>query len=235
MARTVTVSLASNGQYWQAVYADPATGRRRKKGLGPKSELSRRQARKRCQVLANDLTRNPSLAAKAPSLGAFVERYVAGRTDVKEATRYLYRLAGRYLAAYFGHGLRIDRITRAMARNWRTALKAGEIRLTAPTEDGKGVVVRSRGAMSETTACDTCKYAKAMFGQAVQDDLILYDPFDRLRSSAPEPAKNWHYLPLADFEKLIEACPGDGWKCMIALCRLAGLRRGRRRGFPGRR
>jgi integrase len=232
MATTITVSLASNGDYWTAVYKDPATGKRRKKGLGPKSELSKRQARKRCQTLANELSRNPSLAAKAPALGAFIDRYVAGRTDLKKSTRYLYRLAGRYLTSYFSEEVRIDCITRARARDWRTAMRAGEIKLLVPTDDGKGTVDRSRGAMAETTVCDTCKYAKAMFRQAVDDDLILFNPFDRLRSTAPDPVRDWHYVPLADFEKLIDACTGHGWKSMIALCRLAGLRRGEAASLP---
>jgi len=102
---------------------------------------------------------------RAPTLEAFIERYIAGRTDLKEGTRYLYRLAGRYLTSFFGAGTRIDHITRARARDWRTAMKAREVKLLVATEDGKGTINRSRGALSEATVCDNCKYAKSLFKQ----------------------------------------------------------------------
>jgi len=111
-------------------------------------------------------------------------------------------------------------------------MKAGEIKLLVPAEDGESVVNRCRGPMSETTVCDNTKYAKAIFKQAVEDDLILFTPCDRLRSSAPNPVKNWPYVSWADFEKLIAACANQRWRCMIAVCRLAGLRRGEAASLP---
>jgi integrase len=93
------------------------------------------------------------------------------------------------------------------------------------TVGGKRQKGRANGAMAETTACNGCKYAKAIFRQAVDDDLILYNPFDKLRSSAPDPEKDWHDVSIEDLDKLTAACESDGWKCLIALCRLAGLRR----------
>ena len=65
-----------------------------------------------------------------------------------------------------------------------------------------------------------------IFNQAVRDDLTPFNPFDRLKSKPPEPDKDWYYLNLTNFDKLVAACPTSGWKTLIALCRLAGLRRG---------
>lgn len=210
---SVTVKLSSNGGYWQADYTD-ANGKRRKKGLGPKTEVSRRQALKLCQSLSNELTNHPERreAGRVPTLSEFLERYAKSRTDIGEGSLYLYDLTGRYLKKFFGPEVRIDRITRAASRDWRTALKAGAL------TEGRPV--------SETTACNHCKYAKSMFGQAVEDGMLPLNPFAKLKSSAPDPAREWHYVGVADLEKLLSACPGPGWKCLIALCRLAGLRRG---------
>jgi len=38
--------------------------------------------------------------------------------------------------------------------------------------------------------------------------------------------KDWRYISLEELDKLLDACPNIGWKMLIALCRLAGLRRG---------
>lgn len=222
--KIVSVRLCSNGAYWQGSYVD-AAGNRKKFGIGPKRDMSRRQATVECQRKSNEFTNCPSMmdAGKAPRLGEFVEKYVKGRTDLGPGSVYLYTLTGKYLTAFFGADVRIDEITKARARDWRTALQSRT--LPGCDEDaGK--------QMSETTACNYCKYAKSMFNQAVDDDLIPLNPFAKLKSTAPDPDRTWHYLPLSDLETLLEACPSDGWRAMLGLCRLAGLRRGEAVALP---
>jgi hypothetical protein len=84
MPREIAVNLSSNVGYWQADWRDSA-GKRRKKSLGPKSELSQRQARKLCRQLANELNRKPGLADAGvmPKLGDYVEGYLKSRTELK--------------------------------------------------------------------------------------------------------------------------------------------------------
>jgi integrase len=71
-----------------------------------------------------------------------------------------------------------------------------------------------------------CVNAKTVFNQAVREDLIMFNPFDRLKGNAAEPDKDWKYISLDELEKLLDACPNWAWKMLIALCRLAGLRSG---------
>src|SRR5262245_39027585 len=80
--------------------------------------------------------------------------------------------------------------------------------------------------MAEVSVCHRCGDAKTMFKRAIEHDLLLFNPFDRLKVRAPKPDKNWHYVSRADLDKLLAACKSTGWKALIALCRLAGLRRG---------
>jgi len=47
-----------------------------------------------------------------------------------------------------------------------------------------------------------------------------------IKGNAAEPDKDWKYVSLEELDKLLDACPDMGWKMLIALCRLAGLRRG---------
>jgi len=74
--------------------------------------------------------------------------------------------------------------------------------------------------------CQHVRNAKTIFNRAVEDDLIPLNPFDRLKGSAPEPDKDWHYVSRDDRRRLWTACRNVGWQMMLGLCRLAGLRRG---------
>jgi integrase len=212
MAREIVINLASNGDYWHADWQD-AFGKRRRKSLGPKGEISQRQARKLCQRMANALNLHPQLQTKEmPTLEQYVRDYLDSRVDVKPTTRYLFDLTGRYLVRFFGDKTRIDAISRQGARAWRTALARGEVSGGKP--------------MAEVSVCHRSADAKTIFKRAVDDDLLPINPFDRLKVRAPKPDKDWHYVSLDDLEKLLAACQTAGWRALIALCRLAGLRRG---------
>ena len=211
-----TVTLSSNGRYWQAFYYD-SMGRRRAKSLGPKKGISRRKAKVLCDRLAAELRMNPGKADASPTLrlGELVERYLQSRTDLRKTTLNLHRLTTKYLEVFFGEDTRIDRIKRSMASDWRSAMARGELRL-----DGSG------GAMSEASVCIHVRNVRTIFSHALRDDLILYNPFDRLKGTAPEPDKDWKYVTHEELGRLLDASPSQGWRTLIALCRLTGLRRG---------
>ena len=219
MSGNTTVTLSSNGKYWQALYYD-GTGRRRAKSLGPKSKLSKRQAKVLCDRMAADMQVNPQrrYAGKAPRLGEHVQRYLASRTDISEGTYKIYDMTCRYLLEFFGGDVYVDRITRALAADWRGALARGGLENAKKTHQRK--------ITSEATVCQNVRAAKVIFGYALRDDLIMFNPFDRLKGVAPEPDKDWHYVDWTDFEQLLEACPNAGWRVFLGLQRIAGLRRG---------
>ena len=216
MANHTTVTLSSNRKYWQARYYDH-TGQRRTKSLGAKASLSRRRAKVLCDRLAAELQMNPGKASigRAPKLEEFLERYLESRTDLAPSTRGLHRLTVRYLLSHFGGEAQIDRISRMMASDWRAALATGRLKMSG-----------GKKRQSEATVCIHSRNAKKMFSEAVRDDLILFNPFDRLKGATKEPDKDWHYVDAEQLQKLLNACPSRGWRMLIALCRLAGLRRG---------
>lgn len=121
MAQNTTVTLSSNGKYWQAYYYDN-NGRRHAKNLGPKAKLSRRQAKVQCDRLAAVITVSPGRRdiRGAPSLQGFIEHYIASRIDLAESSVYLLKHTGDLLSNYFDGSRRIDQITRSAARDWRT-------------------------------------------------------------------------------------------------------------------
>ena len=65
-----------------------------------------------------------------------------------------------------------------------------------------------------------------MFNRAAQEDLIPFNPFDRLKGNSPIPEKEWADIDDEKFQKLLDACPNSGWHVLLCLCRYAGLRRG---------
>ena len=216
MDRDKMVILSSNGNYWQARYYDSA-GKRRTKSLGSKKKLSKRQAKVKCDRLAAQLTLNPGIAdiGRPIKLGELLIRYLDSRTDLRKATLGLHRLTGGYLKEFFGAEIYINRITRAMGSNWRAAMAIGKLSFGPKGE-----------TMAEASVCIHVRNAKTIFNHAVRDALILLNSFDRLKGTAAEPDKDWKYVSLEELDKLLDACPNVGWKMLIALCRLAGLRRG---------
>ncbi len=216
MKTNTTVTLSSNGKYWQAFYYDTC-GRRRAKSLGPKQEFSKRKAKVMCDRLAAELCLNPARAGNnhSPTLERFLERYIDNRTDIKPATKDLYEQTKEYLLTFFDGNIRIDRITRAMAADWRAVMASGKLVLNQEGKKNK-----------EASVCIHVRNAKTAFNSAVSEDLIMFNPFDRLKGNAPEPDKDWKYITLEELDRLLDACSTVGWKMLIALCRLAGLRRG---------
>jgi len=216
MAIKSIVTLSSNKKYWQARYYD-SSGIRRTKSLGAKKNLSKRQAKVKCDRLAAKLSLNPGIAdtGQAVKLSVFIQRYLNSRTDLQKSTLELHQLTCNYLTEFFDKDMYIDKINRAKASNWRTALAQGDL-----------IFHPVKKALAEPSVCIHIRNAKTIFNYAVKDDLIMFNPFDRLKANASEPDKDWKYLSLEELDKLLDACPNMGWKMLVALCRLAGLRRG---------
>ena len=121
-------------------------------------------------------------------------------------------VSDKWILAYFSSDIRIDNITRDRASDWRVALVKG------------GLKRKQRPA--EATICLHVRNVKVIFNHAVRDDLLLFNPFDKLKGIAPEPDKNWKYVTREEFRKLFAACPSESWHLLLGLCRLAGLQQG---------
>lgn len=216
--REIHVRLKRNGAYWKAAWIDSA-GDTREKSLGPRAKISNRQARILCQRLASEMRLNPSRrdAGKAPRLREYLDRYLEHRTDLRPRVWKMHHKTAEYLAGrigedgqaiagFFDPALRIDRITRADAADWRAWIAAKEL--------------------TEATICNHVRTVKVMFKRAVNEDLIPFNPFDRLKGTAPAPDKDWRYVTRDELQKMLAAAPDRHWRIFLSLQRLAGLRRG---------
>jgi len=154
-----------------------------------------------CDRLAAELCLNPARvdSRHSPTLEKFLERYIDNRTDLKPATKDLYEQTKEYLLRFFDGGVRIGRITRAMAADWRAAMASGKLVLNRKGKKNK-----------EASVCIHVRNAKTAFNYAVREDLIMFNPFDRLKGASREPDKNWKYLSIEELDKLLDACPNWG-------------------------
>jgi integrase len=118
----------------------------------------------------------------------------------------------KYLLDYFGPDILISSISRAVASDWRAALAKGEL--------------TKKPMPAEATICQHARNAKVIFNHAIRDDLVVYNPFDRLKGNTSEPDKKWRYITRDELHQLLKACPSISWRLLLALCRLAGLRQG---------
>lgn len=92
------------------------------------------------------------------------------------------------------------------------------------------VTDKNYGVPTETTVCKHLRHIKAVFKWAAEENVIIYSPFSHLSATPPEPDKDWFYLSIEDFDKLIKATDKlredrpIAWKILLGLWRLAGLR-----------
>ena len=206
------VSLNSNGAYWQATYRDIA-GRRVVKGLGPKATVSRREALRLCRELAVSMALRPGLrrGRECPTLGEWRTLYYTLRSPVADTTRELLDGTLALLCAEMGEGTRLDRVSPVDAARFGARISARE---------------RKGHAISQATVRKHIRHAKMLFGLAVRLNLIPANPFEAQESSVPDTDKTWATIDDKALAAMLDAAPDADWRCLIALCRLAGLRRG---------
>ena len=209
------VILASNGDYWHAVWRDSA-GVRRRKSLGPKAEVTRAAAQRECRKLEAEQIVNPAKrnGGKAPSLEDWKEQYFRIRAgEIKDGTATLHRQTFGKLFERFGMSLRLDSITKAAASEFRAWL------CEQPNGRDKDKTI---GPVAVSRHIRDCK---VIFGTAHKLDIVAENPFSHIRAG-PNVASDWVYISELELGKILDACPSDTWRRAFALARLVGMRRG---------
>lgn len=205
MSTDINIWLTSSGGYWQAQWRD-AHGRQRTKSLGNKEKVSERAARKEIRALAARMATQPGIrnvGAKAPTLDEWCTEYVGLRPDWSPATRAEYDTTIVYLKEHLGATRKLNTITALDAKRWRAWL----------TE-----------RVSESTVRKHIRNAKVIFNEAVELHLIAASPFAGQVGRSIDVDADWHYVDMDQLDKLMAACPDQGWRALLGLCRLAGLR-----------
>lgn len=139
-----------------------------------------------------------------PTLGGFIDEYVAGRKDVKPGTKTNYQTARSKLVLFFGESRQLDSITALDADRFRANCKGGE--------------------MSENYTRTVVKNAKLFFAAAVKGKHITENPFAGHKTGLISRPERMEFVDLETSRKVLAACPNAEWKAIFALCRFGGLR-----------
>ncbi len=142
--------------------------------------------------------------ASAPTLGAWLTRYIEGRGDVAANTRLKYEAAQKELLRHFGADKPLDAIGPGDAEDFN-------------------VWLRTKRKLSEGTARRRVGICKQFFAAAVKRRLLRENPFaevkcgefseDRFAFVSPETAS-----------AVLDALPTPAWRLAFALARWGGLR-----------
>lgn len=203
-------------EYWCCRWFDE-NGKRRSKALGRVDELSARDAKKRTSEIELEFDKNPSKrnTGKALTISQLCQDYLAEKEhELAPRTVLKRKECQTYLLKHFGQNKRIDSISKVGAGKFKTALLSGNLRV-----EEKRVEKLSRNTINSMLVM-----AKAIFNWAVEKDLLMVNPFAHLVMEIEKP-KEWHYVNLDEFNKIMEHAP-QRLKLAIALCRMAGLRSG---------
>ena len=142
-------------------------------------------------------------ASMTVTLGELVEKFMALQ-DVKPATLAAYRQTTGSLMDVLGKGTPIVKITTADADRWRKA--------------------QASSGLAGATVAKRTIVAKNIFNRAVHWKMISSNPFAHLKSGNQRNPDRIHYVDKAAIDALLEVCPDNQWKAIIALARYAGLR-----------
>ena len=136
------------------------------------------------------------------TLAAFVDSYISGRNDVKEATLTVWGHTRRNLVDYFGSDKPLREINRGDADDWKQWLI------------GSG--------LGHNTITKRCQFSNQFFRSAERHRLIDDNPFSHLKGKVTAAEK--HFVTPEEAIQVFDACPDLQWRTIFALCRYAGMR-----------
>ena len=202
----IRVNLTTNGAYWQANWTH--AGKRGRRSLGSTKKITKTRALMRCRELELQLERAPQVveAGTAPRLSVWFDQDAERAQDLDEGTVAYWRQSFDLALEHFGD-VRIGSITRDQAFGFAEWLQAEKGYAPATVHKRIGHV---RGSLE----------------RAQDRDIILGNPFDRVKVSVPTKDVDHPTIELDHLERLMQHAPNDGYRGFWALARLAGLRAG---------
>lgn len=138
------------------------------------------------------------------TLAAFLNGYIAGRTDVRPATRENLALAKRHLIEFFGPDRPLSSIALGDADDFRRGLFQ---------------------KLADNSVRRLCGRAKQFFRAAHRKRLIHEDPFADMKGCGVKANQSrLRFVSRTEAEKVMNACPNVQWRLLVALARWGGLR-----------
>jgi len=124
---------------------------------------------------------------------------------IKETTLEGYDHAERRFFLFFGADEPLSELTQARMNQWKAYL-------------------RKEGGLAESTTAGTLTKAKAVFNWAVNVGWIDASPLDGVGRGSFINRDNDRFITMDEYRRLLDACPCQDWRTIIALARIGGLR-----------
>ena len=138
-----------------------------------------------------------------PTLGMFIDEYIAFREDVSERCRTNWRSSRASMVKFFGVARDLRSIGVGDADGWRQFIVNTD---------------------AEATVAGKVKHAKQFFKHALRKGLVDANPFAELKGGSQHNANRLEFVSREAIQRVIEAAPDAEWRLLIALARYAGLR-----------
>jgi integrase len=162
---------------------------------------------------------------EAATLGAFLDRYIERRTDLKGGTLVFYSHTVENLKRFFGDDRRLEDVTPAEADDFRRWLGTDDASRQNPKgKRAKRDTVKPLKRLAVATINRRCVAARTIFRDALRRKLIGENPFSGVGAGPKANPERSRYITPETIAGVLEACPHDEWRLLVALSRFAGLR-----------
>ena len=138
------------------------------------------------------------------TLGAFIDAYIASRTEAASNTVRNWKDTRRKLTAFLGEERDLRSITPGEADAWR-----------------QGMVDAKKAT---ATISKAVKHAKLFLKAAVRQRLADSNPFADLKGGSEKDDSRLAFISQETTALVLEACPDTEWQAIVALARYGGLR-----------
>jgi len=146
----------------------------------------------------------PRQMRRTMGLKEFLDDFVNRRSDVKPATREVWKQPIRNLIAHFGAKKDITKITEADAMDFRQYLMNAKL--------------------ASATVAKRLQFARTFFHDARRRKLIASNPFAEVSAKSVVRLDQRRFVTQEETTKLLDACPNHHWRSIVALARYGGLR-----------
>lgn len=139
-----------------------------------------------------------------PTLGELWDRYIADSDGKKDSTVRTYVTIRARFFRFFGEDEDPRLVTNDRCRAW--------------------VDFCSRSGYAVASVAGCVQRAKAVFSWAIRKGLISDNPFDGIKRGSFVNEGKRVYIPMDWYHRMLDACPSQSWRTLLALCRVGGLR-----------
>jgi integrase len=211
----------NRGRYYYKVHL-PGTDKRTSYPLIPPGQDKSTKDKRLAISLANEMYRqakrrvdDPEAPPAQMSLRQYVDMFVRMRQpDVAGKTISTYKDTIKYILGFFGEDYPLNAVMPMQVQEFKSALARGKL----------AYLMAGKKKLNAVSVNSHMTRARAVFSFAVKRLRILPEnPFSGTVDTITR-SKRWYYVTPDELNALLEAAT-DNYRSMIALCRLAGLRR----------